>query len=228
MVASGRGRARLCCIICPAHSPADVPRSFCQHPAYLDEIKHARLCYGFASAFLEEDFGPGLLDVNESLENMDLKEIIRSVITEGCIGETLSAVEAHLAAHFAQDLAVKDALTQIAAEETNHGQLAWDTIKWIIEKHPETRSYVDGIFHAELEHRMMMSARNGTSLPSTKLCQDYERETSFRRYGLIDGADRGRVGEAGIREIIAPIYRAGFKDVDNISKLIKQLEVSLL
>ena len=32
--------------------------------ASVDEIKHAKMCYGLASSFLGSDFGPGSLDVN--------------------------------------------------------------------------------------------------------------------------------------------------------------------
>ena len=34
----------------------------------LDEIRHAEVCYRFASQFLGEDFEPGQLDVEKSLE----------------------------------------------------------------------------------------------------------------------------------------------------------------
>ena len=68
---------------------------------------------------------------------------------------------------------------------------------------------------------MMMPASNGTTLHPSLLCQDSEKEMSFRRYGLLDVDDRGRVQDAGIRDVIEPVYRAGFKDVNIISMLIK-------
>ena len=119
--------------------------------ASLDEIKHAKMCYGIASAFLGAGTGPGSLDVTDSLEKMDIEEIVQSVIVEGCIGETLSAIEAHLAARYAQDGAVKEALEEIAADETRHGQLAWDTIEWILQKQPEIRNFVNDVFEEEFE-----------------------------------------------------------------------------
>ena len=83
---------------------------FASQEASVDEIKHAKMCYGFASSFIGTDMGPGTLDVEESLENLDLKDIIRSVIQEGCIEETLSAIEAHFRAHYAKDAVIKATL----------------------------------------------------------------------------------------------------------------------
>ena len=196
--------------------------------ASLDEIKHAKMCYGLASAFIGSDVGPGLLDVNGSIDSMDLKEIIRSVIQEGCIGETLSAIEARLAAHNAQHDTIKATLSQIASDETSHAQLAWDTINWIIKRYPDTRTFVEETFRDELQRRLI-PARNDVPLMHTTLCSDSsEKETSFRKYGLLVMRDRDKVREAGISDIIAPVYGAGFKDVSMISKQISQMDVATL
>ena len=47
--------------------------------ASLDEIKHAKMCYGIASAFLGTGTNPGSLDVSGSLENMEIEEIVHSI-----------------------------------------------------------------------------------------------------------------------------------------------------
>ena len=57
--------------------------------ASIDEIKHAKMCYGFASTFMNTDIAPQSLDVDGSLGELDLKNVIQSVIREGCIEETL-------------------------------------------------------------------------------------------------------------------------------------------
>jgi hypothetical protein len=195
--------------------------------ASIDEIKHAKMCYRFASAFIGSDLGPGLLDISGSLGSMDLKEIIRSVIQEGCIEETLSAIEARLSAHNAQDDTVKAALSQIASDETRHAQLAWDTIYWVIERYPDTRTFVEETFRAELE-RHLLPERNGVPLLATTLCTDSEKDTTFRKHGLIAIGDRDKVRKAGIQDIIAPVSRSGFKDVSLISRQIAKLDVAAL
>ena len=77
---------------------------------------------------------------------MDIMEIIRSVVHEGCIEETLSALNARLPAHNAQDATFKAALSQMATDETRHAQFAWDTIHWIIERYPDTQILLRRLF----------------------------------------------------------------------------------
>ena len=96
--------------------------------AALDEIRHAKMCYGIADSFLGAHIQPGTFDVAESLKTISKGEIIRSVIMEGCIGETIAAVQAYLGARYAKDPIVKSILEEIAADESNHAQLAWNTV----------------------------------------------------------------------------------------------------
>ena len=193
--------------------------------AALDEIKHAKMSYGLASAFIGSDFVPGPLDVEESLEDMDIKEIARSLIQEGCIGETLAAIEVHLAAKIAQDTVVKEALLEISSDETKHAQLAWNTIYWIIEKYPNLRTFVEETFRAEIEQRLMTTSSD-TQFPSPTSCVDSNVDSSFRKYGLLVKDDRAKVHNAGIQNVIAPVYRDGFKDVGLVSQKILQLKFS--
>ena len=86
--------------------------------ASIDEIKHAKMCYGLASIFLDQNMIPGVFDVENSLESLEIQDIISSVIHEGCIEETLAALEAHFRAEVAQDLTVKATLVEIAYDET--------------------------------------------------------------------------------------------------------------
>ena len=190
--------------------------------ASLDEIKHAKMCYGLASSFLGSDFGPGSLDVNESLERMSVKEIIRSVIQEGCIGETLAAIEARAKTNNAKDTAVKAVLSKISTDETRHAQLAWDTIKWIIDRYPDTRTFVEKTFHFELERH----ARKDDSQVNVAPCMDSEKDMYLRKYGVLVKEDRDKLREIGIRNIISPVYQSGFKDVSLISKQILKLNVA--
>ena len=191
--------------------------------ASLDEIEHAKVSYGFASTFIGRNFRPGPLDVRGGLEGMDLKEIIRSLILEGCIEETFSAIDAHLAAYNAMDDVVRVALSQIASDETKHAQLAWDTIQWISDRYPETRTFVEEVFSSELDACLVLD-RKGEVLTAT--CEDLEKENSFRRYGILNQEDREKVRDVGLRNIITPVFRDGFKDVSLISKRIFELDMA--
>ena len=85
---------------------------------------------------------------------MDLKKIIQSIIQEGCIEETISAVETHLGAHTARVQSIKESLTQIATDETRHAQFAWETIRWILERFSEVEIFVTNTFRIEIENRI--------------------------------------------------------------------------
>ena len=156
---------------------------------------------------------------------MDIKEVIRSLIVEGCIEETLSAINARFAAYNAMDEVVKAALSQIASDETNHAQLAWDTLQWIIDSYPDTRTFVEEIFHSELDDGLMPDSKDGVLTPT---CEDFEKKNSFRRYGILNQEDLDKVRDLGLRDIITPVFRNGFKDVTLISKHIIELNMASL
>ena len=191
--------------------------------AAIDEVRHAKRCYGFASAFLGSNFGPGQLDVEGSLTKMDAKKITQSIIEEGCIEETISAVEAHVAASTAQDPDVKAALSRIASDETNHAQLAWDTIQWITDNFPETQAFVEETFHSELESRLFAIENELPSLQTTP-CLESDADSVFRSYGLTVDGDSNKIHQAAMRDIIKPVYITGLKNVDFISTQISKMK----
>ena len=192
--------------------------------AAIDEVRHAKITYGLASAFLRSNFRPGPLNVERSLEKMNLNEIAQSIIEEGCIEETISAFEAHVEASTAEDPAIKDALLKIASEETNHAQLAWDTIQWIRDSFPETQALVQETFYSELESRLMQSE---IELPflQTSFCLDSVADNRFRDYGLIQSKDKNKIRVTVMRDIIKPAYITGLKEARLISKQISGLKI---
>ena len=51
---------------------------------------------------------------------------------EGCLGETVAALEAVAAAEVASDPAVKRALTRIAQDELSHAELGFQFLRWAL------------------------------------------------------------------------------------------------
>jgi hypothetical protein len=112
-------------------APADlIERS---NAAMSDETAHAKLAFSIASAYAGRDVGPGLLDVSGALEGGSLREILINVVREGCIGETVAAVEAAEALEHAVDPVVQSALARIAKDELRHADLAWQFVRWAID-----------------------------------------------------------------------------------------------
>ena len=195
--------------------------------ASLDEIRHAKICYGFASTFLGSEFGPGPLDVEGSLGKMELKKIAQSIIQEGCIEETISAVEAHLGAYTAQEPSIKEALGQIATDETRHAQFAWDTIQWMVKRFPEVQDYVTETFKTEVEDRLL-ALEKSVLLKEASNCDALDVNDIFRSYGLVVMCDKNKVREAAIQDIIMPVYLKGLNDVKMVSKLVTKFKFGFL
>ncbi len=105
--------------------------------ALADETAHARLCFGIASAYAGCGVGPGPLDVSNSLELTSLVDIVDLVILEGCIGETVAALDALESAQEAADPVIRAAYSRIAADEQRHAELAFRFVQWALEREPE-------------------------------------------------------------------------------------------
>lgn len=121
------------------------------HEAAADEIKHAQLCFGLASKYLNASVTPGPLDVSGT--NVILGDaaaaaaggggaadagvsasiyVIESAIVEGCIGETIAAARAAISARAAVDDVVASVLSTIAADEARHAELGWSFVFWAL------------------------------------------------------------------------------------------------
>lgn len=122
--------------------------------AMRDEVDHAQRCYALASRYRGHNVGPGPLDTSHPrTEQIDLEAFAEAVIVEGCIGETLAAIEAGHAARVSTDVAVKRALEVIAVDEERHAQLGWKTLQWILgEATPTQRERIEAILWRAIAH----------------------------------------------------------------------------
>jgi hypothetical protein len=114
-----------------AGAPADLIEG--AHRAALDEVRHARLCLGLASAYAGAPVGPSALPLGGQVEvTSDLASIAVRAAREGCIGETIAAVQAEEQHARATDPAVRAVLAIIAADEARHAELSWRTVAWAV------------------------------------------------------------------------------------------------
>lgn len=103
--------------------------------AIADEIEHARLCYALASAYAGDDLGPDRLPLEGVLPStIDLTALAVSTIHEGCRGETLAALQAHVASGRTTDPVVRAVLRRIAIDEEQHAALAWRFVAWALHR----------------------------------------------------------------------------------------------
>ncbi len=103
------------------------------HAAARDEVRHARACFALASAYAGRELAPGPLALGGALElGTDLSAIAASAVKEGCVGETLAAVQAAEQLDAATDPAVRAALEMIVDDEARHAELAWRFVAWAV------------------------------------------------------------------------------------------------
>jgi hypothetical protein len=98
--------------------------------AGLDEVRHAQLALGIAAEYAGKRLDLGRLDVAGALSGpMTLEAITVATVVEGCVGETLAAMEAEATAAVAGPR-VRGALSVIAEDEARHAELAWAFVRW--------------------------------------------------------------------------------------------------
>ena len=104
--------------------------------AGLDEVNHARLALAIASEYAGKRLDLGPLDISGAMSGeTTLEALAVATVIEGCVGETLSAMEAAATAAAAtaaggSSRSVREALSAIAEDETRHAELAWAFVRW--------------------------------------------------------------------------------------------------
>lgn len=116
--------------------------------AAADEVAHARLAYTLAGAWRGEAVGPGPMSLDGVRPGADAAAILRALVEEACVGETLGAAEARAAASGVEDPALREALLGVAADEERHAALAWRSLRWMLERDPSLRAVAREAFAA--------------------------------------------------------------------------------
>jgi hypothetical protein len=160
--------------------------------AGLDEVEHASLAYGLASAYAGRGLGPGPLSLQGLTLALDRRSILRALIDEGCVGETLAVAEAlELAVHAADPL-LQAAHQRIAEDEQRHAELAWKTLAWLLEGHD------DGAFVACCFAEACAAAGRDPA----------PRRLTAPEHGLLASSEIGALRRRALREVVEPCAAA--------------------
>jgi len=167
--------------------------------AMADETRHAKDCFALASAFAGTRLGPGPLAIEHSLDDITPEQILITTILEGCIGETVAAVEAEEALCFAADPAVRRVLQQIATDESKHAALAWQTVRFLLVEHPQLTSIARNVFAEAAREMPSLQAKDETSALLAFGVLGSERRREIRRQVMTSVVARCAAGlfEAG-------------------------------
>jgi hypothetical protein len=162
--------------------------------AMADETRHARLAFGVASALGGQALGPAALEIERSLLETSLTDIVRLVVREGCIGETCAALEAREAALLVQHPGLARLLDAVADDESRHAELAWRFVSWALERAP---AEVAAVVQSELD----------TARPAAPAGASAD-ELAVSAYGILPEQLRHELQTAAFREVIGPCAAA--------------------
>ena len=167
--------------------------------AMADETKHAKACFAVASTYASAPVGPGRLAVERSLDESSLEEIVLNTIREGCVGETVAAIEAREAAEHASDPAVRELLLRISEDETRHAELAYRFVKWAL-----------SLGGAELERAVQREfAALAAKVPTEHSLTDGDHD--LLRHGIVPLFMRSVIRAQAVAEVILPCSRSLFR-----------------
>jgi len=152
------------------------------HEAARDEIRHARTGYAIALAFADATLGPGPLVV-PARPAIDLVTLATETFRDGCIGETIAALEMHEASKRAVP-ELEPVLARIAEDESRHAELAWRIVAWAVcEGGTDVRDAIGAITFAYGEQAR--PARGGM-------------------FGIVDGATLAAVWAHALAVVVVP------------------------
>lgn len=161
--------------------------------AMRDEIEHAQLCFALASAYGAGEVGPGALDVGAAVGSVSLSAAAVSTLLEGCVGETLAAIEAAESAAHASDSVITEALSRIAEDEGRHAELAFRFVAWAL---------AQGGANVSLELRAaLVNVREALASEANAAPDDV-----LLSHGVLSGARRAALRLNAFERVVEPCF----------------------
>lgn len=168
--------------------------------AIADETRHAELCFGLAASFGSTTAGPGPLDSQGALERRTLRDVVLDTFLEGCIGETVAALEATEALAHVQLASVRPVLEQIAQDEARHAALAWRFVVWGVAQQPE--------LVADLQQRLELELQRAVRAHGMQVKDATPECDALAAAGLLSESSRAELRLHALREVVAPCLAA--------------------
>ncbi len=187
---------RFCLGLLAVGAPPDLLER--AHHAALDELLHTRLCFAVASQYAGKPLGPGPLSLHGALGgDFSLAGLALSTALEGCLGETLSAIEAERCAELAKLPALKTALEIIAKDEAEHAELAWAFLRFACEIGGETLT-------SQVRRRMAPALHTSAESGVKYACADL----AVSGFGFLDPEEAIAVRREALAKVLIPAAKA--------------------
>src|SRR5690606_33235707 len=183
-------------------APADLVEA--SNAAMVDETRHARLGFSLASHYAGVPVGPGALDLDGALDGRTTEDFLRTLVLEGCIGETRAALEASHALSTCKDPIVAEILAEIAEDEARHAELAWRTLQWLLAERPALRKVVEQTLQDALAAVAQAPSVAHGDLPNAGLAHE------LAAHRLLPAELQDALHSEVLREVVEPCVKAVF------------------
>ncbi|OJY22910.1 MAG: hypothetical protein BGO98_33270 [Myxococcales bacterium 68-20] len=163
-----------------------------------EEVAHAERCFSIASIYAGAPRGPGALDTRGALaSSLDLAGFAARTAAEGCIAETVAALQLHASADATREPALASLLRMTAEEEAEHALLAWRAVRWAIDLGgAPVREAVGAVFASAATH------------VGFGPCPDESiDEAVLHAHGILSRRERHDLAVAALASVIAPAGR---------------------
>jgi hypothetical protein len=119
---------------------------------------------------------------------------VKFAVTEGCVGETLAALEGAEALTLASDRAVCEVLTKVCDGERRHAELAWRFVRWALDAGGE------GAYEtaAEALLRALETGETGDDEGEA------DGEALAIAFGRLPGRFRAELRRRALRDVVGP------------------------
>jgi hypothetical protein len=164
--------------------------------AALDELAHARLFFTLATRHGASAREPAALDVEGALhQSEDLVAIVLATVREGCVAETISALQLAAARDGASDPWLRGRLEEMLAQELDHVELAWSFVAWALARGDHTLHMAVGRAFADALRWIPRAA---------DIDPPGDAHHRWRRAGRLPPHDRLAIARATIEQVVWP------------------------
>lgn len=160
-----------------------------------DEIRHAERAFTLAALYGGKAVEPGPLPIAGALRAApELAAFAARTASEGCIAETVAALQLHAAADVARDPSLAALLRATADEESEHALFAWRIVRWAIDVGGDAvRNAVLAVFDDAESHVGFGPCPDDTASAA-----------SLRAHGVLPTADRHVLAVHALTSVVAP------------------------
>ena len=173
-------------------APPELLRS--AQRASLDHITHAEICFGLASAYRGRPAGPPPGPGQSGAEPS-----LAVTVRHGCMGDTIAAMVATVAAEGCQDPVVRRALHTMASDRTRHAGLAWRFVAWSLRHRREP---------ADPRHIADTFAVRAAELGVEREIPRREGSGWLASHGRLSGRQLQEITSVTLREVVLPCAHA--------------------